>query len=65
MPSEPVAHIGQSDESAAADLQGGQFTLGQYSMNCSAAEPETLSQMTYADQGTLNIRLHVRLPFTS
>ena len=33
MPSEPVAHIGQPDESAAADLQRGQFTPGQYSMN--------------------------------
>jgi hypothetical protein len=64
MPDEPVAHIGQPDESAATDLQGGQFTPGQYSMNCSAAEPQALSQMTYADQGTLNVRLHLELPFT-
>jgi hypothetical protein len=55
MPSEPVVHIGQPDESALAGVQRGQFAPGQYPMNCSAAEPETLSQMTYADQGALNI----------
>jgi hypothetical protein len=62
---EPVAHIGQPDESAAADLQGGQFTPGQYSINCSTAEPESLSQMSYADQGAFNVRLHLELPFIS
>src|ERR1700677_5096469 len=32
-------------------------------MNCSTAEPETLSQVIYADQGAFNIRFHLDLLF--
>lgn len=56
---EPTSHVRKTDQASAADLQRGQFPSGEYPVNCSAAEPQALSQMTYANQGALNIRLHV------
>jgi hypothetical protein len=63
-PAEPRPHVTQADQPATADLDRRKLAPGEYPMNCSAAEPETFSQMTYADQGAFNVRLHVRLPFT-
>jgi hypothetical protein len=61
----PSVQLREPDEASAADLQGRKVALRQYSLNCSTAEPETLSQMIYPNQGTFNIRLHLKLPFTS
>jgi hypothetical protein len=59
----PSVQLGELDEAAAADLQWRKVALRQYSLNCSTAELETLSQVIYADQGALNIRLHLDLSF--
>jgi hypothetical protein len=60
----PVAHVGQPNETPAADLQRRKFTPRKYSVNRSAAEPQTLSQKVYPDKRTLKFGLHVRLRFT-
>jgi hypothetical protein len=60
----PPAQLGDPNQASAADFQRRQFAPSQYPVNCSPAEPQTLSQMIYPDKRTLNIRLHFRLPFT-
>ena len=55
---EPKPEIGQAYETPAADLQRGQFAPRQYSVNCSAAEPEPLGQMIDPDQRRLDVSLH-------
>jgi hypothetical protein len=61
----PSVQLGEPDETSAADPQGRKVAFSQYSLNCSTAEPETLSQMICPDQDAFNIRLHLKLPFTS
>jgi hypothetical protein len=61
----PSVQLREPYETSAANLQGRKIAFSQYSLNCSTAEPETLSQMIYPDQGAFNIRLHLELPFTS
>jgi hypothetical protein len=40
----PSVQLREPDEASAADLQGRKVALRQYSLNCSTAEPETLSR---------------------
>jgi hypothetical protein len=51
----PPAQLGKPNQASAANFQCTQFAPSQYPVNCSPAEPQTLSQMIYADKRTLNI----------